>query len=142
MEPLPRDSLAFQAALQDADHHVDESNLALWDEDPPYAISPSADTPQELEYTDWLVEVMHGRWLRQENERNRERAMQLACHSAKEQKKILKREKALAMGEWEALASFLKGYRGGSREVKMAKHLLQWRARTVFDLFLLIERLE
>ena len=135
-EPLPEESPFFQKALQRADPRV-ESDLRQWDDDPPYP--SSAHVPPG--YIDWLVEVMHGRRLRQEIERSKERTLQLAGRSVEGQIRILKREKELVQGHWEALASFLKDYQGGPREVTMAQHLLQWRARAVFQLFCQIERL-
>lgn len=59
--PLPTSDL-FQSVLQDADL-VDESELDQWDQGPPYTV-PS-DQYFSPVYIDNLVDVMHGRQLRE-----------------------------------------------------------------------------
>lgn len=39
-----------------------------------------------------------------------------------------------ALGEWERLGGLVEGLRGDTRDVTMAKHLLQWRAREAYAL--------
>jgi hypothetical protein len=64
--PLPESSYLFQEALASPEN-LDESDLWRWEHGPPYVVdSRSTATPSELRYTERLVEVIHGVWLREQ----------------------------------------------------------------------------
>jgi len=129
--PLPHTSYFFSEALSSAEN-LDESDLGRWDLDPPYTLLAS-DPPGEV-YTKHLAEVMHGRRLRQQEERDRAWEIQRAGMSCREQREVIALELKTALEQWKWLDSFVPEYQGGVREVRMAAHLLQWRARTVYHL--------
>jgi hypothetical protein len=62
-EPLPSSNM-FAEALRNSDT-VDESGLSQWDVEPPYDCSNGKDG----QYMENLVDIMHGRHLRQAQER-------------------------------------------------------------------------
>jgi len=130
--PLPNpNSYFFAQALSSADN-LDESDLWRWDLEPPYIASPS-DVLSE-EYTENLIEVMHGRRLRQQQERDQARGAELVGMSHRERREAILVELKAVLESWQRLDSFLPEYRGSVREVFMAKHLMRWRARTVCHL--------
>src|ERR1700722_4445789 len=127
--PDPR-SFFFAQALQSA-APLDESDLGRWDSDPPF---PEASyVPSEL-YMERLIDVMHGRRLRQQGERDRAREVQCMGMSSVERQATISLELKTVLEEWRRLNSFLPEYRVSVWEVRMAEHLLQWRARTVYHL--------
>ncbi|OAX32296.1 hypothetical protein K503DRAFT_670867, partial [Rhizopogon vinicolor AM-OR11-026] len=65
-QPLPN-SYLFHQSLTDSDL-VDESDLSQWDNPPPYHSPPLKDTPDEVRFTQNLLDVVHGRRLRLERE--------------------------------------------------------------------------
>lgn len=131
--PLPEASPLFQQALESADN-LDESDFDQWDEDPPYPHQPYVETPAEKRFTSRLLEVMHGRRLRQMVERNMARRQEYLTQSTRAWLKGLRREREDALDAYKRLSAFLPGYHAGPRELAMAEHLLQWRARTVVHL--------
>jgi hypothetical protein len=130
--PLPNTYL-FQEALRSPDN-IDESDLAQWDVDPPY--TPSPDTPFEAVFTEKLVDVMHGKRLRelQEHEEKRKRK-RLGAGSHIDIHNEIWREIGCVLKEWQALAAYLETYRAGWREICMTQHRLQWHARLIHSLY-------
>jgi hypothetical protein len=137
--PLP-DATAylFAQALQSPEN-LDESELGQWDNDLPYlsASSHVLDSQSERRFTDKLVEVMHGRRLRQERERN----TQLAALPSSERVEAIRKELLSARVHWESLDKYLPNYLAGDRERRMAEHLLHWCARTALRLHERLQKL-
>jgi hypothetical protein len=130
----------FREALRSADN-LDESDLAQWDSDPPYPASP--DTPLEAAFTEKLVDVMHGRRLRelriQKEKRKRDR---LDAGSQIEVQRNIAREIGVALKKWHNLSDLLETYQAGPREMRMSQHRLQWHARLIHSLYEELEDLE
>jgi hypothetical protein len=128
--PLPNTYL-FLEAYKSADN-LDESDLGQWDLDPPYdLLRVPEDTPSEERFTVNLVDVMHGRRLRQEEE-EKDRWNNQRGPNVREN---ILQEIGPALERWQSLARYLKTYQATSREVRMAEHLLQWRARKIHWLY-------
>ncbi|KAG2124875.1 hypothetical protein DEU56DRAFT_701763, partial [Suillus clintonianus] len=64
--PLP-DSYLFHQSCAGSDL-IDESDLSQWDQPPPYDHPVPPDSPEEARFTENLVDVMHGRYLRIQRE--------------------------------------------------------------------------
>jgi hypothetical protein len=139
-QPLPVSATLFLEALASCDN-LDESELDQWDSPPPYhpSVDPT-DTPSEMHYTDRLIEVMHGRRLRQQREMDQRRARMLQKVPRERGCEQIKHDLKVALCEWNHLDEYLHTYRAGDREVKMAKHLLHWRARLVLHLKTISDR--
>jgi hypothetical protein len=90
--------------------------------------------PESL-FTQRLTEVMHGRQLRKQRERDRERERYWMGKSVEQRTREVEEELAGALDVWRALDSKIYLYRSLTREGVMAKHLLQWHARTVVHLY-------
>lgn len=124
----------FNKALR-SDNMLDESELAIWDADPPYILSPAPEnTASEQQFTQRLVEVMHGRRLRQAREYEKATAHRYQGLSPLEVELDVFGAMITALKEWEKLEVLVGGLREGTREVVMAHHLLQWRAREAYAL--------
>jgi hypothetical protein len=133
--PLPEEARLFQEALRSADN-LDESDLGRWDVDPPLDLNSGIESISESRYTARLTEVMHGRRLRQQQERDKERLTQWDAERRTTQERIdeVARELAQAVDRWAALRARVSGFQRGSREGTMAYHLLQWHARAAVHL--------
>jgi hypothetical protein len=132
-KPLPNTYL-FNEALHSR-HALDESELAAWDEDPPYVLEPvPEDTASERQCTQRLVEVMHGRRLREADEREKAVLCRYLDLPPSEVELDVFERMFAALREWERLETLVEGLRGGTRDTEMAHHLLQWRAREAFAL--------
>ena len=132
--PLPDPTNTFFAeALSSADN-FDESDFGRWDLEPPYPPALASDVPGEV-YTKRLADIMHGRRLRQQREHDRAWAKEYRGASLQEQRGEILLESKAVLEKWKRLDSFLPEYRGGAREVRMAAHLQQWYARTVYHLY-------
>lgn len=105
---------------------LDETGLDDWDGGPPYASGPPSDTPRELQFTERLKEVVHGRRVRLQ--RDEEVVWQQLTMSD------LKVLFNAAIDEWEVGHRFLAVYTDGHRERVMAEVWLQWVARRAYDL--------
>lgn len=125
--PLPPShSFLFQEALASAEN-LDESDLAQWDADPPYIASEiPSDTPSEIRFTERLVEVMHGRRLRQQRECDMGRNARFIGRTRDQKARELQQEIFRVLGRWQTLELYLPSYKGGAREVRMASHLHEW----------------
>jgi hypothetical protein len=81
---LPTTSYLFKQALQSAEN-LDESDLGCWDGGPPFVPQPMiTDAASEASFTERLVEVMHGRRLRQLIEQDQIRVVESHGKSAVE----------------------------------------------------------
>jgi hypothetical protein len=121
----------FQEAFRSADA-MDESELPPYELDPPY-MPPSypTDTNREQDYTDKMVEVLHGRLMRERQTFEDHRMRSLSREGLRRERE---QEFVTLLGKWKALNTYLEGYQAGQREMKMALHLLQWRAYLVCKL--------
>jgi hypothetical protein len=123
----------FHEAFHSADN-LDESDLAQWDSDPPYPGSP--DTPLEAAFTEKLVDVMHGRRLRELGiQREKHKRDRMDAGSQVEVQREILREIGVALKEWRNLSDFLETYQAGPREMQMSQHRLQWHARLIHTLY-------
>lgn len=131
--PLPT-SYLFLEATRSADA-LDESELSVWDSLPPYDAPAPRNAFVDRTYTENLMDVMHGRRLRQARERQAARA----C-IAEGQGRDEAREEILGLivdGEqrYAALEAVLRDYDGCDRHVRIAHLNLQWVARDVCMLY-------
>jgi hypothetical protein len=85
--PLPKEARLFQEALRSADN-LDESDLGRWDVDPPLDLNSGVESISESRYMARLTEVMHGRRLRQQQERDKERLTQWDAERRTTQERI------------------------------------------------------
>jgi hypothetical protein len=128
--PFPNTRL-FQEALQSADT-MDESELPQYELDPPY-MPPSypTDAERDQDYTDEMIQVLRGRLMR---ERQKFEDLRMRTSSQERLRRERQNELVTLLGKWEALNTYMEGYRAGQREMKMALHLLHWRAYLVYKL--------
>ena len=97
-------------ALQSA-NNLDESDLGRWDSRPPFVPQRViADERSEARFTEWLVEVMHGRRLRQQRERDKMRVMENHGKCVAEVVGALHREISQGVQEWQTLSAFIQDY--------------------------------
>lgn len=105
-------------------NNLDESEIACFDGDPPYANAPPT---SDAEYLEKMVDVMSGRRARHERDMDTE----TDCMTGQSVERTLSHE----LGEWEGLANFLESYEAEPCHIAMAHNKLWWRARTVNNLF-------
>jgi hypothetical protein len=107
---------------------LDETGMDDWDGGPPYVTGPPSDTPREVQFTERMKEVVHGRHVR----------LQKDVEVVWQQQSISDLKVLLhgAIGEWEVGRRFLTEYEDGHRERAMAEVWLQWVARRAYDLHL------
>ena len=120
-------SFFFAEALRSAEN-LEESNLGLWDQDPPYDVTQYVDSPSERHFTERLGKVMHGRRLRLQQEEDLARDRDFEGLTCKQRRKLLCRELRDILASWERLTGYLADYKANPCEMYMAEHLLQWRA--------------
>lgn len=123
-KPLPEDSYLFRQATQST-QLLDETGLDVWDTGPPYPTGPPSGTPRELAHTKRLVEVMHGRRVRMQRERE--------AKEAGMSQQSLKERGDTALEAWHAASAFMEYYDDGHRELTMARLWVQWLAREVSE---------
>lgn len=105
---------------------LDETGLDDWDGGPPYATGQPSDTPHEVQFTERMKEVVHGRRVRLQKEEE----VVLQQLSISDLTVLL----SVAIDEWEVGHQFLTKYKDGHRELAMAEVWLQWAARRAYDL--------
>jgi hypothetical protein len=132
--PLPDPTSYFFAQAHSSAENLDESDLGKWDSEPPYPATLVAMDPPGEVYTQRLIEVMHGRRLRQQGECDQARNEQCVGMSSEKRREVIACELKTALEQWRRLDGLLSEYRGSDREVLMANHLLQWQARTICHL--------
>jgi len=97
-----------------------------WDSGPPYVTGPQSGAPREVQFTERLKEVVHGRHVRLQKEKE-----------VVWQQLTLSELTALlyaAIDEWEVGHRFLTEYEDGHRERAMAGVWLQWVARRAYNI--------
>lgn len=133
---LPTSEL-YEQALRSSDA-LDESEVALFDGDPPYVLAPhdEADSEAEASYTLKMVDVASGRRARLEMAYQEEvgtRADTFDSPSGFGQ--FIEQELMKELNDWKGLAEALGTYTASRRHVAMAHVQLEWRARRVSYLF-------
>lgn len=125
LQELPIHSKFFRDASKSA-HLLDETGMDNWDGGPPYMTGPPSDTPRELQFTERLKEVVHGRRVR----------LQKDEEVVWQQLTILDLTALFhaAIEEWEVGRRFLTEYQDEHRERTMAELWLQWVARRAYHL--------
>jgi hypothetical protein len=129
------DSELYRKALESAEN-LDESEMPQLDLDPPYPPpSYQTDTPNEMAYTLKMVDVMNGRRERLERLCDHERVV--SCTSKQELRMRLEHDLETAFKDWKRLDKIMEtcDSDGDPRALTMSRHLLQWRARTVLNLY-------
>jgi hypothetical protein len=140
--PLPNPSSYLFSQSLASSENLDESELNKWDCDPPYAAEDYPDGSQdEMIFTERLIEVMHGRRLRQERESDQEREelFQEDQTSPEMQISWMRCELAFTITHWETLDDCVAKYQAQDREYRMASHRLQWAARTAYHIAQLLK---
>jgi hypothetical protein len=125
IQELPIHSHLFRAASE-SEQLLDETGLDDWNGGPPYVTGPPSDTPREVQFTERMKEVVHGRRVRLQNEE--EEIWQRSSTSD------LRRLLEAAVEEWKIGCQFLTEYEDGHREGVMAELWLQWVARRAYGL--------
>ncbi|KAG2737949.1 hypothetical protein P692DRAFT_20759993, partial [Suillus brevipes Sb2] len=129
--PLP-DSYLFRQSCAGSDL-IDESDLTQWDQPPPYNYPAPPDSPEEARFTENLVDVMHGRYLRIRREsRTNRAAMYMAGETSRILMEIREAEKGLVAG-WDGLRVRVANLQGCSRHKLVAECYLQGVARAILD---------
>jgi hypothetical protein len=129
--PLPESATLFQEALRGSDS-LDESDLGIWKDRPPYKVDSDITSAPELYYTERLVEVLHGVRLREQRAQDVARRCKFSqggCGGASER---LGLNVVDMVEEWNTTRLFLQSYSAGAREMTMAHFYLQWQARTTY----------
>jgi hypothetical protein len=85
-----------------------------------------------------MLEVMHGRRLRHQRERERQRNC-LSGGDPVELRKLLELELMAAWEEWKVGQALVIDYQDGARGMAMAQVWVQWLARTVYYLHTMLE---
>ena len=125
-QELPIHSNFFQAASKSKEL-LDETGLDEWDSGPPYVTGPQSDTPREVQFTERMKEVVHGRRVRLQK-KEEEEWQQLSMFDIKS---LLE----ATVEEWKIGHQFLTEYEDGHRERRMAELWLQWVARRAYNLY-------
>ncbi|KAF7981245.1 hypothetical protein HWV62_34615 [Athelia sp. TMB] len=131
-------SYLFQQAASDPDA-VDESDLPAWDHPPPYTSPPPLATPEETRFTQNLVDVMHGRCLRESRAREKAR---MEIGMARDEGELIKNLSDQVQQDLDGclvLSSVVRDFKGCQRHLIMANHLLQWSARSVHSMNIELE---
>ncbi|KAI5982849.1 hypothetical protein EDD15DRAFT_2376808 [Pisolithus albus] len=123
--PLPTSTL-FHDASRSADA-LDESDLSIWEQEPPYAYPEPTATVHEVQYTKNLVDVMLGRRWRLSKAVRDGRALQFI-----DEEFLVGTLKDLTgrISRWSSVASRVAGSESG-RNREMAHCWLQWQARDI-----------
>ena len=132
--PLP-DSYLFHESLAGSDF-IDESDLSQWDNPPPYHSPPPQDTPDEVRFTQNLLDVVHGCRLRLERESYARRAaIYKAGGIAQAQKAVQEARKGvIQVCHWDELhTAYVSNLQPCMRHKVMAECYLQWQARTLLN---------
>ena len=137
--PLPDSTHLFQEALLGPDN-LDESDLWRWKDGPPYVVesTSTANARPEGNYTERLVEVMHGVRLCKQHREDEARHYKFWEEDRTAALEGLCVEVDGMLKEWKTLTLFLHHYSAGAREITMAKIYLQWLARTIYHLHYLL----
>jgi hypothetical protein len=131
--PLPNSYLFHQSLA--GSNLIDESDLLQWDKPPPYNFPNPPDSPEEERFTQNLVDVMHGRYLRVERESCAHRT---AMYSMGESDRLLKEirdmQKSLSAG-WNELHTCVSRLQASvtRRHKIMAECYCQWVARRIVN---------
>jgi hypothetical protein len=132
LQPLPESAHLFQEALRGPDI-LDESELGVWKDGPPYAIDcTETGSARELHFTERLVEVVHGVRLRGQREDDQVRRLEFMKRDRKEALGALAVEVAEMVDGWDAMRLFVRDYHAGPRALTMAQVHLRWQARTIY----------
>ena len=126
-KPL-KPSRLFYEALQSAEA-LDESGLGVWEKPPPYCtLTPESETPHENRYTESIVQVMHGKRLRETRAAGRTRRDLVEAGGVETVLGALR-------DEVEGLTSYCMAgtvsvqSRQSTRDGRMAEHYLEWAAK-------------
>lgn len=125
LQELPVHSRFFQDASKSAEL-LDETGLDDWDGGPPYVTGQPSESPQEVQFTEQLKEVVHGRCIRLQKAEE----VVWQQHTLSDLTVLLR----AAINEWEVGCRFLAEYEDGHRERSMAEVWLQWVARRAYYL--------
>jgi hypothetical protein len=138
VDPLPS-SYIFNEALLNPDA-LDESELNQWDQEPPYPCQMKL-SGESTQYMANLIDVMHGRRLRQARHQEDARIARVKAGDIGGVRESIRGEIEDALSTWKRLMS---GYvslhcecdlmEGSCKESQMARHWMQWQARTVYYL--------
>ncbi|KAG1851784.1 hypothetical protein C8R48DRAFT_777738 [Suillus tomentosus] len=99
--PLP-DSFLFQQAYSGSEL-IDESDVFQWDKPPPYDSPPPPNSPHEARFTRNLVDVMHGRQCRLEEETRARYAQMFAAANVDVILQEIQAAERKLMGNWNKL---------------------------------------
>lgn len=131
-KPLPISDL-FNLSVNDADA-LDESDLPVWDHPPPYTSLPPPATADEDRFTENIVDVMHGRRLRQSRKKEKERMDRCMRSDVEDVRQMLKHLLQADRDAWVEANVLVESFVGCERHRLMAENYLQWSARCVHGL--------
>lgn len=131
--PLPN-SYLFHQSFAGSDL-IDESDLTQWDNPPPYHSPPPRDTPDEVQFTQNILDVMHGRQLRLERESYARRAAIFKAGGIAQAQKAVEeaRKGVIQVCHWDELHTYVSNLQACTRHKVMAECYLQWQARTLLN---------
>jgi len=133
-DPLPSSELFIEALRNPG--ALDESELDYWDQEPPYTYQPNS--VEGDQYTINLVDVMHGRRLRQAHQQEDARIAGVEAGDTKGVRDGMQADLKAAARNWkrvrDAVHCECDGMECDCRESRMARHWMQWQARAVYYL--------
>jgi hypothetical protein len=128
--PLPTTTLFFEAFRGE----LDESELPQWDLLETYTSPRDQLTQFSHMYTKNLIQVMHGRRLRLQQE---DAAVRFAIYRDKglgELRSSIVEEARSVLQEWRVIEGVLGNFKEGSCYHEMAQHILQWKSKKFCEL--------
>jgi len=129
MKPLPTSDL-FHEALCSADA-LDESDLYVWEEDPPYNCLEPAIMPHEEHFTKNMIDVLLGQHWRLAKAAGDKRALQFANREVQDILQEIADNLAGHIHRWAKVALYIMGMEDGSRNRVMAECWLHWQAQEI-----------
>ena len=128
-KPLTTSHL-FHEASRSADA-LDESELYLWEQEPPYDYLEPATTPLEERFTRNMVDVLLGRRWRLAKAARDERALCFANGEAQDILHEIANDLVGRIHRWAKVVSHITGMEDSGRNRAMAECWLYWQARDI-----------
>ena len=129
MKPLPTSDLFHEASC--SANALDESDLHLWEQDPPYSYLEPVITSYEERYTKNLVDVLLGRRWRLAKAAKDGRALRFVNGEVQDILHEVADDLVGRTHKWTKLASHITGMKDGGRNRVMAECWLYWQARDI-----------
>ena len=110
---------------------MDESELYIWEQEPPYNHLEPATTPLEERFTGNMVDALLGRRWRLAKAARDERTLRFANGEAQDILHEIANDLVGRIHRWAKVASHITGKEGSGRNRVMAECWLYWQARDI-----------